>query len=65
MPPKEEASLLDVFATVHRHHFTSFANQSREYVWAHAALLYLSILVSGWQLASSDEQFYAVGSLGY
>ncbi len=50
--PKENSSLLDVF--------TPPPSQSSvvSRVWAHAALIYLSIVVSGWQPASVDVRYH-------
>lgn len=50
--PKENSSLLDVFAPPP----SQGSLVSR--VWAHAALIYLSIVVSGWQPASVDVRYH-------
>jgi hypothetical protein len=56
MIPKEGNSLLDSFAPVDSHHSKNPSNQSSlvTRVWAHAALLYLSVVVSGCQPANVD-----------
>ncbi|KAF1841394.1 uncharacterized protein K460DRAFT_379483 [Cucurbitaria berberidis CBS 394.84] len=57
---KESNSLLDVFAFDHGRHTRSLASQSNlvTRVWAHAALIYLSVVVPGWQPASVDVYYH-------
>lgn len=50
--PQENSSLLDIFAPPP----SQVSLVSR--VWAHAALIYLSIVVSGWQPASVDVRYH-------
>lgn len=54
--PKKANSLLDTLSGHHYQHPRTFVNQTSlvTQVWAHAALIYLFIVVSGWQPASVD-----------
>jgi hypothetical protein len=56
----KESMLLDVFAPNHSQQPEVDLSQSRlvTRVWAHAALLYLYIVVSGWQPASFDVRYH-------
>ena len=58
--PKEGSSLLDVFTAHCCHETETTASQSFliTRVWAHAALLYLFVVVSGWQPASVDVRHH-------
>ncbi|KAJ9650446.1 hypothetical protein H2198_010256 [Neophaeococcomyces mojaviensis] len=53
-------SLLDVFTANYRQQSKTSASQSSlvTRVWAHAALIYLFVVVSGWQPASVDVRFH-------
>jgi hypothetical protein len=57
--PKEAGSLLDVLTAGFSQSQTS-ANQTSlvTRVWAHAALIYLFVVVSGWQPASIDVRYH-------
>ncbi|KAI1379460.1 fungal-specific transcription factor domain-containing protein [Hypoxylon crocopeplum] len=58
--PKEDGSLLDVFTTDPYQKSTTSPSQSSlaTRVWAHAALIYLFVVVSGWQPASVDMRYH-------
>ena len=58
--PKESNNLLDIFTVDHCHPSETPANQSFlvTRVWAHAALVYLFVVVSGWQPASVDVRYH-------
>jgi hypothetical protein len=58
--PQEESSLLDIFTTNYSEESKPPASQSSlaTLVWAHAALIYLSVVVSGWQPASVDVRYH-------
>jgi C6 transcription factor Pro1 len=58
--PKEDSSLLDVFTADYCQQLKTPASQSHlvTCIWAHAALVYLFIVVSGWQPASVDVQYH-------
>jgi hypothetical protein len=58
--PKEGSSLLDVFTADYSPQLKTPASQSHlvTRVWAHAALVYLLVVVSGWQLASVDVRYH-------
>lgn len=62
--PKEGNSLLDILNTDYCQHSKTLASQSSlvTRVWAHAALIYLFVVVSGWQPASVDVRCH-VGRL--
>ena len=57
---KEDSDLLDVFTAEYRQQPTAPANQTSfvTRVWAHAALIYLLVVVSGWQSASVDVHYH-------
>ncbi|KAH8660086.1 fungal-specific transcription factor domain-containing protein [Xylariales sp. PMI_506] len=57
---KESSSVLDVLAGGHCRHSKTPASQTSlvTQVWAHAALVYLFIVVSGWQPASADVRYH-------
>lgn len=57
---KEGDSLLDIFTTDHYEQTKTFASHSFliTRVWAHAALAYLFVVVSGWQPASVDVRYH-------
>lgn len=59
-PTKETSSLLDVFTAHHGQQSRTPASQSSlvTRVWAHAAMIYLSIVVSGWHPASVDVRYH-------
>lgn len=54
--PKENSGLLGVFTADYDEQSSRLASQSTliTCIWAHAALIYLSIVVSGWQPASVE-----------
>jgi hypothetical protein len=56
----EAASLLDIFSSDFGQQAKTPASQTTlvTHVWAHAALLYLFVVVSGWQPASSDVRYH-------
>ncbi|CAO2657711.1 Nn.00g038370.m01.CDS01 [Neocucurbitaria sp. VM-36] len=56
----DNCSVLDVFTTDHGQYRRTIANQSTlvTRVWAHAALIYLFVVVSGWQPASDDIRYH-------
>ncbi|KAK9244391.1 fungal-specific transcription factor domain-containing protein [Lipomyces tetrasporus] len=58
--PKEGTSLLDVFTADYGQQSKTPASQSSlvTLVWAHAALVYLFVVVSGWQPASVDVRYH-------
>ncbi|TVY54448.1 Pestheic acid cluster transcriptional regulator 3 [Lachnellula cervina] len=58
--PKEGSSLLDVFTADYGQHPKPPVSQNLlvTRVWAHAARLYLFIVVSGWQPASIDVRYH-------
>lgn len=58
--PKEGNSLLDVFTVDYSQQLNTLASQSHlvTRVWAHAALVYLLVVVSGWQPASVDVRYH-------
>jgi len=58
--PKESSSLLDVFTAENDQQSKTPAGQSSlvTRVWAHAALVYLFVVVSGWQPASVDVRYH-------
>lgn len=58
--PKEHSSLLDILAADNSQHLQKNAIQSSMVtsVWGHAALLYLSVVVSGWQPASVAVRYH-------
>ncbi|KAK9369248.1 fungal-specific transcription factor domain-containing protein [Lipomyces kononenkoae] len=58
--PKEGSSLLDVFTPNYYQQSNTPANQSSlvTRVWAHASLVYLFVVVSGWQPASLDVRYH-------
>jgi C6 transcription factor Pro1 len=58
--PKEGSSLLDVFTADYCQQSKTTASQSSlvTRVWAHAALVYLFVVVSGWQPASVDVRYH-------
>jgi C6 transcription factor Pro1 len=58
--PKEGSSLLDVFNADGCQQSTTPASQTYlvTRVWAHAALVYLFVVVSGWQPASVDVRYH-------
>ncbi|TVY41768.1 Pestheic acid cluster transcriptional regulator [Lachnellula subtilissima] len=58
--PKEDSSLLDFFTADYGQHPKPPASQNLlvTRVWAHAAQLYLFIVVSGWQPASIDVRYH-------
>lgn len=58
--PREGISLLDVFTADYRQQPKTPASQSSlvTRVWAHAALIYLFVVVSGWQPASIDVRHH-------
>lgn len=58
-PRMKEKNFLDVLTADYNQASTSSANQDSwvTRVWAHSAILYLSIVVSGWQPASSDVRY--------
>ncbi|KAK9319052.1 fungal-specific transcription factor domain-containing protein [Lipomyces orientalis] len=58
--PKEGSSLLDVFTVDYGRQSKTPASQSSlvTRVWAHAALVYLFVVVSGWQPASVDVRYH-------
>jgi hypothetical protein len=58
--PNEATSLLDIFTSDLGQPAKTPASQTTlvTRVWAHAALIYLFIVVSGWQPASSDVQYH-------
>lgn len=58
--PEEDNSLLDVFAANYCQQSETFASQSSlvTRVWAHAALIYLFVVLSGWQPASVDLRYH-------
>jgi hypothetical protein len=58
--PKEGSSLLDVFTAESCQQSRTSASQSSmaTHVWAHAALIYLFVVVSGWQPASVDVRYH-------
>jgi hypothetical protein len=60
MIPKVGISLLNVFAPIDCHQSTNPASQNSSVtrVWAHAALLYLFVVVSGWQPANVDVRHH-------
>lgn len=57
---KEVSSPLDMFTADYGQQSKTPASQSSlvTCVWAHAALLYLFVVVSGWQPASADVQYH-------
>lgn len=57
---KGGGSLLDVLTGDRGHHLKTSASQTSlvTRVWAHAALVYLFIVVSGWQPASVDVRYH-------
>ncbi len=58
--PKEGSSLLDVFKADYGQQSNTPASQSTlvTRVWAHAAHLYLFVVVSGWQPANVDVRYH-------
>ncbi|KAJ4373838.1 hypothetical protein N0V83_002577 [Neocucurbitaria cava] len=56
----ESSSILDVFTADHGEYRRTLASQSTlvTRVWAHAALIYLSVVVSGWQPANNDVRYH-------
>ncbi|KAI3322971.1 fungal-specific transcription factor domain-containing protein [Xylariaceae sp. AK1471] len=58
--PKESNSVFDVFAADYNQYTKTIARQKPlvTSVWAHAALIYLSVVVSGWQPASADVRYH-------
>jgi hypothetical protein len=58
--PKEANSLLDVLTADHWQQSTTPASQSSlvTRVWAHAARVYLFVVVSGWQPANVDVRYH-------
>lgn len=58
--PDQTNNLLDILTRDYHQRSQSSLSQSRVVtrVWAHAALLYLSIVVSGWQPASADVVYH-------
>ncbi|KAF3054940.1 hypothetical protein GL218_07346 [Daldinia childiae] len=60
------SNLLDVFNVYYYHQSKTSGCQSRltTRVWAHAALLYLSIVVSGWQPASVEVRYHVDRVIG-
>jgi hypothetical protein len=60
----ERSSLLDIFTSDFGQQIKTPASQSSlvTRVWAHAAFIYLFVVVSGWQPASADVRYH-VGSL--
>lgn len=58
--PKQRTCLLYMFAQEYGQHAQTVARQSPSVtrVWAHAALLYLHVVVSGWQPASADVHYH-------
>lgn len=59
-PTKETSSLLDVFTADHGQQSRTPASQSSlvTRVWTHAAMIYLFVVVSGWQPASVDVRYH-------
>jgi hypothetical protein len=57
---KEGSSLLDVLTAEYCQQSKTSASQTSlvTRVWAHAALVYLSVVVSGWQPASTDVRYH-------
>lgn len=58
--PRQGSSLLEMFTTEYSQHSKTPSAQTAlvTQVWAHAALLYLSVVVSGWQPASVDIRYH-------
>jgi len=58
--PKESSSLLDVLTADYCQQSKTLANQSSlvTRIWAHAALIYLFVVVSGWQPTSVDVRYH-------
>ncbi|KAG0651932.1 transcription factor [Hyphodiscus hymeniophilus] len=58
--PERNSSLLDIFTADYSENFRSPTNQSPlvDRVWAHAALIYLFVVVSGWQPASGEVRYH-------
>jgi hypothetical protein len=56
----KDSSLLDVFTADYYQQLKTPASQSHlvTRIWAHAALVYLFVVVSGWQPASVDVQYH-------
>jgi hypothetical protein len=56
LPPQQGSSFLDALAPDGSHQWKRGVSQSQlvTKVWAHAALLYLSVVVSGWQPANTE-----------
>lgn len=56
----KDSSLLDVFTANDHQQLKTPASQSHlvTRIWAHAALIYLFIVVSGWQPASDDVRYH-------
>lgn len=57
---RQRGSLLDVFITELRQDFRVPSDQSPVVtrIWAHAALIYLFVVVSGWQPANNDVRYH-------
>lgn len=58
--PNESSSILDMFTANSCQQLKTPASQSHlvTRIWAHAALVYLFIVVSGWQPASDDVRYH-------
>lgn len=58
--PKEGSSLLDIFTADYFQQLKTPGSQSHlvTCVWTHAALLYLFVVVSGWQPANVDVRYH-------
>jgi len=58
--PKEGSCLLDVLAADYSQHSKTLASQGPlvTRIWAHAALIYLFVVVSGWQPTSVDVRYH-------
>ncbi|MCJ1329100.1 hypothetical protein MMC10_005777 [Thelotrema lepadinum] len=58
--PKDDNNLLDIFEADYGQQSKTLVGQSSlvTRIWAHAALIYLSVVVSGWQPSSVDVRYY-------